>query len=157
MQNRELKTVDDAIHFVENIIFMPGFTFQCRPFTADSIELTVFMDVIDTDTYPTYDAHLLDPFSEYVTVKLQNIPTTDHLARTMIDLSWALVERTWKHEAREFFRVREITYGENHGITEEWHAPFHPHHYSNHAGGSGLVRWENAELLETVKSEPKGC
>jgi hypothetical protein len=98
MENKDLVTVDDARSYVESVIFWPGFRFTCRSFAANTaIELTVFMDVIDTDSFPTYDRKLDEPFSEYVTVKLTDIPTTDHLARTMIDLAWTLVERTWLH------------------------------------------------------------
>jgi len=122
-ENRPITNVQDARDYVSRCVFHPTARFQANwyPFMDDdAFTLTLFVDMVDSDSGPEYDEMLDHPFDQTTMIRLSEIPTEDHLARRMIALWKAFLDDTWEHEAREFLRVKD----EN----GEYHSPFHPHH-----------------------------
>jgi hypothetical protein len=134
--NQPLTNVRDALSYVNECIFHPTAKFTANVFSfmpEDTFTVTLFVDVVDSDSAPEYDEMLPYQFDQTIMLKLSEVPTEDHLARKLIGLWKAFLDDTWEHEAREFLRVRDDN--------GEYHAPFHPHHH----GDDSVLHYNNGD------------
>lgn len=117
----------DAAALVNRTIFRPGWKFSASYASATSIDVTFWLDTVDTsypDSAGAYDVPKL--IDQTVTIDVPGLG--EH---TLLALLLRYAHKMDDHEDREFLRVRQPD--------GTWKAPFHPHN------DDGELAWLLAE------------
>jgi len=120
----------EAVEFVRNAVFKPGWQMKAERYTADMIIFTFYIDTVDT-SYPDADGTC----RRHVTLvrdEVWDVSGLDEMG--LIGRILRLSAETDVHEDREFFKVRQPD--------GSWHAPLHPHTYE------GQRAWSNGRARQ---------
>lgn len=140
-------TASDVENYVNRLVFMPGWTFDCFPTFSkeDSMRtVRVMFTPFDTSRPPNYEVRLGYAFERTVAVDAgQHDSITIVGAKILTACMLMLSDPDYiEHECREFFRLHVGTNRATDEGAENYHAPFHPHVLS------GRRAWAEAMRLE---------